>query len=194
MAAPHPDIIADAKAALRRRARDLRATLDPGLGTRLAGHLLRGLALAPGAAVAGTWPMPGEIDLRPLWARLHANGHAVLLPETPPRGYPLVFRLWTPDTAMLPERFGTSRPDGPVATPDLIIVPFLAFDAVGHRLGYGGGYYDRTLAAHPGVPAIGAGYAALQVDSLPAGPHDRKLDAIFTELGRATPPARQPES
>jgi 5-formyltetrahydrofolate cyclo-ligase len=131
--------------------------------------------------------MPGEIDLRPLWTALHDRGHRVLLPETPPRGAPLVFRRWHPGAAMLPEPFGTQRPTGPVAVPDVIVVPFLAFDRFGHRLGYGGGYYDRTLASLPGIPAIGAGYAALMVDSLPAGPHDRPLDTIFTENGRSPP-------
>ncbi len=188
MAAPHslspPDLLR-LKAELRRRARAIRDTQSPGLGAALARHVLVQLPLPPGAAVAGTWPLAGEIDLRPLWHALHARGHTVLLPQTPPRGQPLIFRRWTPETAMIEEPFGTLRPDGPAATPDVILVPFLAFDAAGHRLGYGGGYYDRTLAGLPGIPAIGAGYAALQVDSLPVGPHDRALDAIFTEHGLA---------
>ncbi len=185
MAAPHSPPLSPldaAKAALRHRARALRATLDPVLGHRLATHLL---AEPLPHAIAGTWPMLGEIDLRPLWHALHGRGHAILLPQTPPPNEPLIFRRWTPDTPMLPERFGTLRPDGPPATPDLIIVPFLAFDRTLHRLGYGGGYYDRTLAAHPQIPAIGAGFSALLVDSLPVGPHDRPLNAIFTEHGRA---------
>ena len=62
-------------------------------------------------------------------------------------------------------------------------MPLLAFDATGHRLGYGGGYYDRTLAAHPGVPAIGIAYAAQRVAHVPAGPHDQPLQAIFSENG-----------
>jgi 5-formyltetrahydrofolate cyclo-ligase len=189
MAAPHspPD-----KPTLRRQARALRATLDPALGDQLARHILATSGLP--AAIAGFWPLPDEIDLRPLWAALHARGHRILLPHTPPRGQPLVFRTWTPTTAMLPERFGTLRPDGPLATPDLILVPFLAFDAACHRLGYGGGYYDRTLAAHPAIPAIGAGYAALRVDKLPTDPHDIPLTAIFTEHGRAPPPPETPKA
>jgi 5-formyltetrahydrofolate cyclo-ligase len=191
MAAPHslsPTDLLRLKTALRARARAIRATLDPKLGDAVCHHVLNAVPLLPGAAVAGTWPMPGELDLRPLWHALHARGHLVLLPETPPRGEALIFRAWTPGATMIPERFGTKRPDGPVATPDLIIVPFLAVDRAGHRLGYGGGYYDRTLAALPDVPAIGAGFAALQLDSLPIGPHDRPLDEIFTEHGRAFPP------
>jgi 5-formyltetrahydrofolate cyclo-ligase len=193
MAAPHslpPHAILRLKTALRARARALRAALDPALGAVVARLVLDGLPLAPGAAVAGTWPMGDEIDLRPLWHALHGRGHTVLLPETTPRGQALIFRAWVPGAAMIPERFGTMRPEGPVGTPVAVIVPFLAFDRAGHRLGYGGGYYDRTLAALPGVPAIGAGFAALQVDSLPVGPHDRALDAIFTEHGREFPPAK----
>jgi 5-formyltetrahydrofolate cyclo-ligase len=161
----------------------LRATQDPAAGAAVAAHVLREVRFAPGCAVAGVWPLADEIDLRPLWHALHARGHAVLLPETPARGQALVFRRWHPGCAMVPERFGTLRPDGAVATPDLIFVPLLAFDRAGRRLGYGGGYYDRTLGAHPGVPAVGFGYAAQEVPAVPAEAHDVALGAIFTEEG-----------
>jgi len=161
----------------------LRATLDPACGAALTAHVLRDLVFTPGSAVAGVWPLPGEIDVRPLWHALHTRGHRVLLPQTPPRGRPLIFRVWHPGCAMLPERFGTERPDGPVATPAFIFVPLLAFDRAGNRLGYGGGYYDVTLAAHPGVPAVGFGYAAQEVPAVPAAAHDIPLGAIMTELG-----------
>ncbi len=82
---------------------------------------------------------------------------------------------------MISGRFGTLSPDGPVGTPDILFVPLLAFDRLGHRLGYGGGYYDRTLAALPGRTAIGFGFSALEVDSVPIGPHDHPLNAIVTE-------------
>jgi len=162
----------------------LRATLDPALGAVLADHVLRDIALPPASNVAGVWPLPGEIDLRPLWHALHERGHAILLPETPPRGQPLQFRHWHPGCRMLRERFGTERPDGAHGTPDIIFVPLLAFDRIGHRLGYGGGYYDRTLATHPHAQAIGVGFAAQEVASVPLGAHDRALPAIFTETGR----------
>ncbi len=149
----------------------------------MAAVALNELTLANGAVIAGVWPLPGELDLRPLMQALHVRGHRILLPETTPRGQALIFRHWTPGCAMVTERFGTQRPDGPVGVPDLLFVPLLAFDRHGHRLGYGGGYYDRTLASLPGRLALGFGFSALEVDSVPTGPHDQPLDAIVTEKG-----------
>jgi len=177
-------VVSRQKAALRERMLAVRATLDPSAGTALADHVLRDLAIEPGAKVAGVWPFRDEIDLRPLWHALHARGHAVLLPETTPPGNPLIFRLWHPDCKMIRERFGTLRPDGEPAKPALIFVPLLAFDRTGYRLGYGGGYYDRTLAMYPTVPTIGFGYAALEVPEVPREAHDQRLETIFTEKGK----------
>ena len=84
---------------------------------------------------------------------------------------------------MRPERFGTVRPVGEAGTPDMLLVPLLAWDGQGRRLGYGGGYYDRTLAALPGRRAIGCAYAMQRVPEVPAGGHDVPLDAVATELG-----------
>jgi 5-formyltetrahydrofolate cyclo-ligase len=175
--------LAEHKAALRKHALALRHTFDPTAGHALAAIVRRDLAIPPGAIIAGVWPLQGEMDLRPLLHALHAQGHPIVLPETPPRGQPLIFRSWTPDTPMVTERFGTQRPDGPVAIPDLIFVPLLAFDRRGYRLGYGGGYYDRTLHALPSASAIGFGYAAQRVDAIPAEAHDVPLGQIATELG-----------
>ena len=122
-------------------------------GQALARHVLERCRFPDTAAIAGFWPMGREINIRPLLVALAESGRAVLLPETPPRGQPLRFRRWRPGCAMVPERFGTLRPDGEVAVPGLLLVPLLAFDRAGRRLGYGGGYYDRTLAALPGVPS-----------------------------------------
>lgn len=176
-----------AKAALRAAHIARRAGLDAAaLGARAAAHAL-GLDLPAGCAVAGTWPLPGELDARPLWQALHDRGHAVLLPETPPRGHPLIFRRWRPGAAMVRERFGTLRPEGEAAVPDVIFVPFLAFDRRLFRLGYGGGFYDRTLAALPGARAIGLGFAALRVDKVPVEPHDRPLSLVVTDQGVVHP-------
>jgi 5-formyltetrahydrofolate cyclo-ligase len=187
MAAPHShrsSVIGRQKAELRARMIALRATLDPALGGPLAEHVLRDVTLPPAARVAGIWPLPGEIDLRPLWHALHGSGRTVLLPQTTPRGEILQFRRWHPECVMVRERFGTECPDGDLAIPEIIFVPLLAFDRRGHRLGYGGGYYDRTLAAYPDIPAIGFGYAAQEVEKIPCAEHDRQLQAVFTELGK----------
>jgi len=101
------------------------------------------------------------------------------------RGTPLSVRRWRPGDALERGPMGTSQP-GPAAealTPDVLLVPLLAFDRRGYRLGYGGGYYDRTLAALPGAVAIGIGYAAQELDEVPAGPEDARLAAIATEAG-----------
>ena len=183
MAAPHFSSLAHAKAAARQRAVAARAGCDPAWGAQLAGHVLTQWPIPDGAAVSGFWPMDGEIDIRPLLQALHARGHTILLPATPPRGQPLSFRTWQPGAAMIRERFGTFRPDGAPGVPDLLLVPLLAFDRQGHRLGYGGGYYDRTLASLPGRPAIGCAFAAQELDAVPVGEYDAPLAAIATERG-----------
>jgi 5-formyltetrahydrofolate cyclo-ligase len=121
------------------------------------------------------------MDLRPLLLALHGRGHPIVLPQTPPRGAPLLFRSWHPGSAMIRERFGTFYPDGPLAAPGVVFVPLVGFDRTGARLGYGGGYYDRTLAALPGVLAIGYGHAAQEVPAIPTEPHDWRLPIIVTE-------------
>jgi 5-formyltetrahydrofolate cyclo-ligase len=184
MAAPHPPSDLDhAKRAARERALAARAACDPQLGAQLAAHVLAEVRLPPGIPVSGFWPMPGEIDIRPLLVALHDRGHPVLLPETPPRGRPLIFRHWHPGAPMLRERFGTLRPEGAPGTPEVLFVPLLAFDRAGRRLGYGGGYYDRTLALLPRARAIGCAFAAQELDAVPAGAHDVRLHAVATERG-----------
>jgi len=133
--------------------------------------------------VAGFWPMGEEIDIRPLLVALHERGHRVVLPVTPRRGNPLTFREWWPGQAMVAERFGTMRPTGEEFRPDFLLVPLLAFDRAGRRLGYGGGFYDRTLALLPGAMTVGCAYAAQEVDEVPTGPHDIRLRAVATERG-----------
>jgi 5-formyltetrahydrofolate cyclo-ligase len=141
---------------------------------------------APGTVVAGFWPLAGEIDIRPLLHALVDRGHPVVLPVTPPRGSPLAFRLWRPGDAMALGRFGTPVPVGETMAPAMLLVPLLAFDRGGHRLGYGAGYYDRTLAALPGARTLGCAFAAQELDSVPAGPQDLPLDAVATERGVIT--------
>ncbi|MGE0222047.1 MAG: 5-formyltetrahydrofolate cyclo-ligase [Acetobacteraceae bacterium] len=189
MAAPHTHSDLDAaKRAMRARALRMRAGHDPAAcGTTLAEHVLRDCPPPPGAIVSGFLPIGEEIDIRPLLLALHERGHVIVLPVTPPRGNPLTFRTWRPHDALVRERFGTMRPTGAVHVPDWLLVPLLAFDRFGHRLGYGAGYFDRTLADLPRHFALGCAYAAQQVDAVPVGPHDRRLDAVATEQGILQP-------
>ena len=152
-------------------------------GQALSAHVLRDCPPPPGAVCAGFWPLGKEIDIRPLLVALHDRGHHVVLPVTPRRGEGLTFRRWRPGDVMVPERFGTMRPVGDVMVPDVLLVPLLAFDAAGGRLGYGGGFYDRTLAGLPGRFRLGCAFAAQQVDAVPVGPYDIRLDAVATEAG-----------
>ncbi len=184
MAAPHiPDKLIEAKRAVRQCMLAAREVWDPACGTALGEHVLREVPPPQGAVVSGFWPMGQEIDIRPLLLALHEQGHPIVLPETPKRGNPLIFRIWRPGDVLVTERFGTSRPTGDVRDPDFLLVPLLAFDRRGHRVGYGAGYYDRTLAALPGRFRLGVAYAAQELDEVPAGPYDARLDAVATECG-----------
>ncbi|MFC3126230.1 5-formyltetrahydrofolate cyclo-ligase [Pseudoroseomonas globiformis] len=192
MAAPHslsqspnndpPALVAE-KVALRQQALARRAGADPtGAGEALTALFLARAVLPPRVVVGGFWPMGDEIDIRPLLHRLHAAGHPLALPVTPRRGQPLPFRSWRPGEKLVPGRFGTSVPEqDDMVVPGLLLVPLLAFDRRGYRLGYGGGFYDRTLAGWPDVLAIGVAYARQEVASVPTGPYDRPLAAIATE-------------
>lgn len=173
-----------AKRAARDAARIRRQGLDAaGCGLALAGHVLRDLGLVDRAVVAGYWPIGDEIDIRPLLYALHERGHPVTLPVTPALGQRLSFHLWKPDEFLIPERFGTMRPTGEHLVPSVFFIPLLAFDHRGGRLGYGGGFYDRTLAAQPAGLRIGCAFAAQQVDTVPMGPYDMRLGAVATEQG-----------
>ncbi|MBM3591749.1 MAG: 5-formyltetrahydrofolate cyclo-ligase [Alphaproteobacteria bacterium] len=180
----HAGLLA-AKAAARKLARTKRAMLvNADAPMRLAEAVLALYAPAPGAIIAGYWPMGEEMDPRPLLLALAAQGHRLALPITPPRGQPLTFRAWTPGAALSPGPMGTSEPaSGEKLRPDILLVPLLAFDRAGRRLGYGGGYYDRTLAALSGAKAIGIAYAGQEMPEVPAGPQDFRLPLIATEAG-----------
>ncbi|MDO9707782.1 5-formyltetrahydrofolate cyclo-ligase [Paracraurococcus lichenis] len=191
MVAPHNSsspycdvLLREMKAEARRAALARREGCDPALGARLAEHVLRDAPPPEGAAVAGFWPMGQEIDIRPLLLALADRGHPILLPVTPKRGLPLLFRRWRPGEELARGPMGTRHPAaGEALRPDWLLVPLLAFDRAGRRLGYGAGYYDRTLAGLPGAATIGCAYACQEVPEVPAGPDDRSLDAIATEAG-----------
>lgn len=157
-------------------------------GARLATHGLSFLDLAPDAIISGFSAIRDEIDAAPLLARLHAAGHPLGLPVMQGKGLPLLFRTWSPGDAMGKVQWGIAEPlpDKPVLEPDVVLVPLLAFDAAGHRLGYGGGFYDRTLTrlrAIKPVVAVGVAYDQLKVDAVPHRSYDEPLDWVLTPSG-----------
>ena len=166
----------------RNAARAVRAGCDPALGRALGRHVLDAGVIPDSAIIAGFWPLEGEIDIRPLLEAL-APGYDLALPRTLPRGQALRFHRWHPGDALRIGRFGTVTADGPEVTPTVLLVPLLAFDRCGRRLGYGGGYYDRTLAALPGAFTIGCAFAAQEVAAVPTGSTDIPLHCIATERG-----------
>ena len=186
MAAPHSFSEIEArKQAARRTALAGRATCDPAWGAALAAHVLREAPPPAGAVIAGFWPLAGEIDIRPLLVALAGRGHRIVLPVTPARGLPLSFRLWREEAKLAAGRFGTMHPEIAEETlaPDFVLVPLLAFDRRGYRLGFGAGYYDRTLTSLPSAHTLGCGFSAQEMGEVPFGPHDVRLDAVATERG-----------
>ena len=136
-----------------------------------------------GCVVSGYWPMRDEFDVRPLLREFHDRGHPCALPVVIGRGQALAFRAWSPGDPLVDAAYGTRVPpeDAAQMTPELLLVPMLAFDDRGYRLGYGGGFYDRTLATLKAPIAVGCAYDAQRVEALPIDDHDRRLDWIVTE-------------
>lgn len=187
----------DLKPPLRKEARERRRALAgdrvfaKDAAIRAAGHVCKAmetLLVAPDAVVGVYWSHGDELDTAPLMARLVQRGHGVALPVVAAPGAPLVFKIWTPGMRLDAGAYGIPAPanDAPLARPAVFVLPLLAFDATGARLGYGGGYYDRTLRAlraEQPVHAIGLGYAGQEMPSLPTHGGDEALDAIVTEEG-----------
>ena len=146
------------------------------------------LAIEPGEDVAGFFPIRSEVDVRPLMQRLKERGARLSMPVVLDRET-IEFRELVAGAPLIETGFGTSGP-GPEATvvdPHLILVPMAAFDRLGHRIGYGGGYYDRAISrlhAKGRRPRlIGVAFDCQQVDVIPAEDHDVALDAVLTESG-----------
>lgn len=136
--------------------------------------------------VSGFWPIKDEIDIRPLMIEFHNQGCQLALPVVQGKGLPLLFRAWRPGDPLEAGVFGTLQPSArrePIE-PDALIVPLLACDADGWRLGYGGGFYDRTLELlrkRRRVTAMGVGFDAQFVPEVPHGPDDQRLDWLLTD-------------
>jgi 5-formyltetrahydrofolate cyclo-ligase len=179
------------KPALRRDATARRDAL-PAAYRQTAGQAVadRGLpvAVARGAIVSGFWPIKSEISPLPLMRRLAGAGAVLALPVIAGRAQPLTMRAFSFDAPLVAGVWGIREPaaDAPEVFPDILIVPLLAFDRRGHRLGYGAGHYDRTIArlrSMKPVAAIGIAFAAQQIDEVPATPRDERLDLVLTEDG-----------
>lgn len=176
------------KMVLRAQMRALRRNLSeatPDAARSLADHPA---ALPTGAEVALYRAMGSEMDVEPLARTLLRQGRRLSLPVVVRRDEAMIFRRWTPDDPLEPDMAGCPAPLPLAETvvPDLVIVPLLAFDDTGARLGQGGGHYDRTLAQlrrNTEVLAIGLAYAGQRLDRLPIEAHDQALDGILTESG-----------
>jgi len=145
------------------------------------------LSMSGPAVISGYYPFGDELDVLPLLDRLIAEGHTIGLPVTR-KDQPLIFRVWTPDTLMVRGAMGIPRPpdDAPEVVPSVLLVPLAAFDDRGYRIGYGGGFYDRTLAklrAAGPATAVGVAFAAQRVNHVPNEPHDEPLDWMLTPAG-----------
>jgi 5-formyltetrahydrofolate cyclo-ligase len=142
--------------------------------------------VAPGVVVSGYSPVRNELDPAPLMTRLASEGARLALPTVTARGQSLIFRAWTPGERLMLGPLGILEPS-PVAAeimPDIMLVPLAAFDRSGHRIGYGGGYYDHTFAHLHKIKAVigvGLGFAVQEIRSVPALPHDVALDYVLTE-------------
>lgn len=182
----------EAKALLRKQAAETRARLAESgeqHGRRLAQQADSFIARFAPRIVAGYWPVRSELDLLPFLSALQDKGIRLCLPITGPDATPLSFHAWDYGAELDQGRFNIHQPfaTAEMLVPDVICVPLLAFNNACHRLGYGGGYYDRTLAALRGrghqLAAVGIAYSGQQSGQLVIGPYDQPLDDVLTPEG-----------
>ena len=160
----------------------------PDAAERMARTFVARIPLPDRAVVSAFVAIGEEADPAPLIGRLRAKGHRIALPRVVKKGEKLAFHLYEPGAALIPGVFGLSQPgkDWPEAVPDVLVVPLLAFDSRGMRLGYGGGFYDRTLAdlrATRTILAVGFAFAGQEVADVPHRESDEPLDWVVTESG-----------
>jgi len=159
---------------------------NPGVPILLRDRFLEAISLPSSCIVATIVAQGNEPSFSRLNEALLSAGHFLCLPVVHGPGQPLVFRAWVPGEKLVAGAFDIPEPEvsSPIMNPSIVLVPFLAFDRKLNRLGRGGGYYDRTIAllrSRGKVSAIGLGFAAQEVESVPAGPEDQRLDIIVTE-------------
>jgi 5,10-methenyltetrahydrofolate synthetase len=180
---------AEVRAALRRDKIAARLALSPETRRQASGHILDHLARLllprPAGVIGYCWPIRAEVDCRPLVESLLGRGWRAAMPTVVVPAAPMEFRVWWPDAPMTADPFGIPVPATAVdGVPDVLLLPLVAFDAAGYRLGYGGGYFDRTLAGcRPRPLTVGVGFECCAVESIRPEPHDVPLDAIVTETG-----------
>ena len=182
------------RAAIRRERLAARQALASDLGLytscsrQIEQHLLQWFSQRTPSSLAFCMAIRGEVDLAPVATRLISLGWEAAVAVTSQPGAALVFRAWTPQAVMTLDHHGIAVPDTEqVAAPDILLIPLLAYDSEGFRLGYGGGYFDRTLASLsariPRPLAVGVGFALAEVESVLPQSHDQQLDFIITENG-----------
>ncbi len=182
------DILSLAKSAARKAATELRdRDFPPDRGAvAFAAQRFPILASADCRVVSGFHPYQSEADIRPLLGKLAGEGWTTALPIVLAKGLPLMFRRWLPGEPTVSGKWNIQQPpeSSPEVEPDVLLVPLLAFDRAGYRLGYGGGFYDRTLEklrkVKP-VVAIGIGFALQEVAAVPHDDLDQRLDFIMTD-------------
>lgn len=184
--------ISNAKAELRTEAKRQRSLAAQQHGTeaaqKFAAHGIDFADHAPPAVVSGYMPFGDEADIAPLLAKLSGQGHRVALPVIVAKAQPLEFRAWTPGADLGSGQWGIQEPpaDSEVLVPDVMLCPLLAFDDDGYRLGYGGGYYDRSLAkfrAMKPVVCVGVAFDEQRVGNVPRDRYDQRLDWLMTPSG-----------
>jgi 5-formyltetrahydrofolate cyclo-ligase len=193
-----PSRIDEAKRALAQNVRAVRTAAHRDRGrvaaTEICDQLQRardaGLKIDRDTIISAYWPMRDELDTRKLLVKLHGEGTQCALPVMQHKDKPLSFRRWRPSDVLEEASFGVAEPmsDQPILIPEIMLVPLLAVDGNGNRLGYGGGYYDRTLlqrrqGREGPVVAVGVAYDAQRVPVVPHDEGDARLDWLITEQG-----------
>jgi len=181
--------VAAQKIRLRAYSKSKRALLSASATSaaeNLAEKFMEALTIIGDGSIAGYWPISNEFDVKPLLQKLLCAGITVSLPAVIPNQKRLVFQGWSENMQLVKGPYGTLQPVGSsgLITPDILMIPLLAFDSAGGRLGYGSGYYDRTLAElrkEKEVTAVGIAYAGQEINEVPTSSSDQTLDWIITE-------------